>query len=226
MSSSSATRLPGVVRGRLAASRPVHVRSGCPGGVARRGIRTESTSSTTPRSPTNEGRGKVVLAAVLTASFGALGTYLALHPSAEAPRTSRIDLAIQALKQAFNDESRISIDKDDLHNRGYSAWSYHPAAPPAVVVWPTSVEECVAIVRIATQYGCAIVPFGGGTSLENHFSALPPEQAKREGLPLRPTISVDFELMSDVLDFHEDDGDIVVQPGLKWEDLNQWLSDT
>ncbi|CAD6896013.1 unnamed protein product [Tilletia controversa] len=138
---------------------------------------------------------------------------------------SDLDGAINALQKAFDDPSRISKDKDDLYNRGFSAWSYHPAALPSVVVWPTSVEECVAIVKIATKFGCAIVPFAGGTSLENHFSALPPDQARREGLPVRPTISVDFELMSSVLEFHEDDGDVVVQPGLKWEELNQWLSD-
>ncbi|KAE8253751.1 hypothetical protein A4X13_0g3672 [Tilletia indica] len=141
------------------------------------------------------------------------------------PKESNLDGAIKALEKAFGDPSRISTDKDDLHNRGFSSWSYHPAALPSVVVWPTSVDECVALVKIATEFGCAIVPFAGGTSLENHFSALPDEQARREGIPVRPTISVDFELMSEVLEFHEEDGDVVVQPGLKWEELNQWLSD-
>ncbi|KAK0546927.1 D-lactate ferricytochrome c oxidoreductase [Tilletia horrida] len=136
---------------------------------------------------------------------------------------SDLNGAIAALHSAINDADRISTDVDDLHNRGFSAWSYHPAAPPSVVVWPRSVDECVQIVRIASRYGCAIVPFAGGTSLENHFSALPPEQARREGITVKPTISVDFELMSDVLDFHEEDGDVQVQPGLKWEDLNEWL---
>ncbi|KAK0526368.1 D-lactate ferricytochrome c oxidoreductase [Tilletia horrida] len=148
------------------------------------------------------------------------------NPKPKPESESDLDGALRALHDAFGgDAARISTDKDDLHHRGYSAWTYHPAALPSVVVWPQSVEECVRIVRIAAEYGCAIVPFAGGTSLESHFAALPPEQAEREGIPVKPTISVDFELMSDVLEFHPEDGDVVVQPGLKWEALNEWLAE-
>ena len=41
-----------------------------------------------------------------------------------------------------------------------------------MVVWPRSVEEAAAIVRIAAEHRLPLVPFGAGTSLEGHVAAL------------------------------------------------------
>ena len=43
---------------------------------------------------------------------------------------------------------------------------------PSVVVFPTSTEDVVKIVKIAVKYRMPVVPFSGGTSLEGHYLAV------------------------------------------------------
>ena len=60
-----------------------------------------------------------------------------------------------------------------------------------------------------------MVPFSGGSSLEANFSA-----------PLGG-FSIDFSVhMDQILTLHEEDMDVVVQPGLQWMDLNDKLAHT
>lgn len=58
-----------------------------------------------------------------------------------------------------------------------------------------------------------LIPFSGGTSLEGHFVA-----------PFAG-ISLDLSRMDSILAVHPDDGDIVVQSGARWEDINAHLSE-
>lgn len=44
--------------------------------------------------------------------------------------------------------------------------------PPEAVAFPVSTEEVSKVVQLCAKYGVAIVPFGSGTSLEGHISAL------------------------------------------------------
>ena len=41
-----------------------------------------------------------------------------------------------------------------------------------MVVFPTSTEDVVKIVKIAVKYRMPVVPFSGGTSLEGHYLAV------------------------------------------------------
>lgn len=68
------------------------------------------------------------------------------------------------------------------------------------------------IVRISSKYRIPIIPYSGGSSLEGNFSA-----------PFGG-ISVDFAYMDKIIQFNKDDMDIVVQPSLGWQDLNEQLS--
>ncbi|KAK4684466.1 D-lactate dehydrogenase (cytochrome), partial [Tremellales sp. Uapishka_1] len=120
--------------------------------------------------------------------------------------------AIALLKHVIKDADRISTDESDLETHGVSDWSYHEAKMPTVVVWATSTEEVQSIVKIATKYKVPITPFSGGTSLEGHFSS-----------PYGG-ISLDVSLMDSILRVSEADGDVTVQPGVKWEDLNAYLA--
>lgn len=54
-------------------------------------------------------------------------------------------------------------------------------------------------------------PFGGGSSLEGHISA-----------PFRGA-SIDFSFMDQIIQMHDENMDVVVQPGLCWTDLNHEL---
>jgi hypothetical protein len=57
-----------------------------------------------------------------------------------------------------------------------------------------------------------IIPYSGGSSLEGNFSA-----------PFGG-ISVDFAYMDNIIQFNKEDMDIVVQPSIGWQDLNEQLS--
>lgn len=57
-----------------------------------------------------------------------------------------------------------------------------------------------------------IIPYSGGSSLEGNFSA-----------PFGG-ISVDFAYMDKIVQFNKDDMDVVVQPSIGWQDLNEQLA--
>ncbi|GAB1211289.1 hypothetical protein ATERTT37_000402 [Aspergillus terreus] len=59
-----------------------------------------------------------------------------------------------------------------------------------------------------------MVPFSGGSSLEANFSA------PYGGM------TIDFALMNNILELHEDDMDVVVQPSIQWMDLNEKIKDS
>ncbi|MEL7026385.1 MAG: FAD-linked oxidase C-terminal domain-containing protein [Pseudomonadota bacterium] len=86
--------------------------------------------------------------------------------------------------------------------------------PPDGVVFASSTEEVSDIVRIASDHGVPIIPFGTGTSLEGHVNA-----------PFGG-ISVDVSRMTEILEVHAEDLDCVVQPGVTRKMLNAYLRDT
>lgn len=57
-----------------------------------------------------------------------------------------------------------------------------------------------------------VTAYSGGTSLEGHFA------------PTRGGVCVDFRRMDQILKLHKDDLDVVVQPAVGWEDLNEELA--
>lgn len=71
-----------------------------------------------------------------------------------------------------------------------------------MVVWPRSVEEGAAIVRVAIEHRLPVVPFGAGTSLEGHIAAL------------AGGISVDMREMDAIARLSLDDLDVLVQAGV------------
>lgn len=117
------------------------------------------------------------------------------------------------MRSALGDEDLISTDPEDLRAHGYSEWSStNPDGLPVAVAYPRSTEEVSKIARICYKYSIPIIPYSGGSSLEGHFSA--PHGG----------ISVDFAYMDKIVQFNKDDMDIVVQPSLGWQDLNEQLA--
>ncbi|KAH9867745.1 hypothetical protein IAQ61_008340, partial [Plenodomus lingam] len=109
----------------------------------------------------------------------------------------------------------ISLDKHDLESHSGSSWSSHPSAPrdvPFCVVKPGDTNEVSAIMKICHERKIPVTPYSGGTSLEGHFAAT------------RGGVCIDFSRMDKIVQLHKDDLDVVVQPAVGWEHLNDELA--
>ncbi len=87
-------------------------------------------------------------------------------------------------------------------------------APPDAVVYAESRDDVIDAVRICAVHDAPIVPFGAGTSLEDHLNAL------------HGGVSLDCARMDKVLAVHAEDLDCVVEPGVTRKALNEHLRDT
>ncbi|WP_299934346.1 FAD-linked oxidase C-terminal domain-containing protein [uncultured Pelagimonas sp.] len=108
---------------------------------------------------------------------------------------------------------RLSLSKSDLEAHGRSE-SHFPTTPPDGVVFPLNTEETQKIVSICATHGVPVIGWGAGTSLEGH------------GLAIRGGICVDFSRMNRILRINAADMDVVVQPGVTRESLNEELRAT
>lgn len=113
-------------------------------------------------------------------------------------------------------EDNVTRTKEVLDAHSDTYWNSHHAKPderPGIVCFPASTEDVSKIAKICHKYRVPIVPFAGGTSLEGHFT------------PIYGGISIDFSRMNQILALHKEDLDIVVQPAVNWEELNEYLAD-
>ncbi|EAQ93690.1 hypothetical protein CHGG_01925 [Chaetomium globosum CBS 148.51] len=88
-----------------------------------------------------------------------------------------------------------------------------PAHKPFCVVYPSTTEQVARLMKICHVRRIPVVGYSGGTSLEGHYT------------PTRGGICVDFSRMDKVLALHKEDLDVVVQPGVGWEALNEQLAE-
>ncbi|KAL2017038.1 hypothetical protein VTK56DRAFT_2650 [Thermocarpiscus australiensis] len=143
------------------------------------------------------------------------GTVL-LDSAFPAPRYAsmrEMEQALEEIRREIGGEDIISTDPDDLHAHGYSEWSStNPEGLPVAVAYPRSTEQVSTIARICHKYRVPIIPYSGGSSLEGNFSA-----------PFGG-ISVDFAFMDKIVQFNKEDMDVVVQPSIGWQDLNEQLA--
>lgn len=63
--------------------------------------------------------------------------------------------------------------------------------------------------KVCHQRVIPVTPYSGGTSLEGHFA------------PTRGGVCIDFRRMDKILQLHKRDLDVVVQPAVGWEELNE-----
>lgn len=112
-------------------------------------------------------------------------------------------------------EDNVSTKESDLQYHSGSDWSSYNTKDterPFMIIRPSTTEEVSRIVKICHERIIPITAYAGGTSLEGHFS------------PTRRGVCIDFSRMDKVLALHKDDLDIVVQPGVGWELLNEELA--
>ncbi|KAF2115125.1 hypothetical protein BDV96DRAFT_613072 [Lophiotrema nucula] len=108
----------------------------------------------------------------------------------------------------------ISLERSELESHSGSSWSSHPSQPgdvPFAVVKPANTVEVSAIMKICHERRIPVTAYSGGTSLEGHFAAT------------RGGICIDFSRMDQILKLNKEDLDVIVQPAVGWEHLNEEL---
>ncbi|TVY18984.1 Mitochondrial D-lactate dehydrogenase [cytochrome] [Lachnellula arida] len=162
----------------------------------------------------------------------ALGAYYAGTRSTPAPSTastlplastiapkynisgSNMEAAWADFVEVVGKENVSTLETDITHHAG-SEWSTHihkESERSFMVVYPSSTEEVSAIMKICHKRLIPVTGYSGGTSLEGHFA------------PTRGGICIDFGKMGKVLRLHKEDMDVVVQPAVGWQELNEELA--
>ncbi|KAL6880182.1 hypothetical protein ACP4OV_011747 [Aristida adscensionis] len=120
--------------------------------------------------------------------------------------------------QEFVDElasflgENLTVDYEERSFHGTPQNSFHKAVNvPDVVVFPSSQDEVQKIVMTCNKYQVPIVPYGGATSIEGH--TLAPHGG----------VCIDLSLMKKIKSLHVEDMDVVVEPGIGWIELNEYL---
>lgn len=110
-------------------------------------------------------------------------------------------------------EDNVTLDEDELEQRGKEQSGYATPANPQVIVFPESTAHVSEVMKIAHRAGIPVVPYAAGTSLEGHTVAP------------RGGICIDTKNMARVLSVNVEDMDVVVQPGVGWMELNDHCSE-
>ncbi|XP_058105736.1 D-lactate dehydrogenase [cytochrome], mitochondrial isoform X1 [Magnolia sinica] len=117
---------------------------------------------------------------------------------------------INELKSIYKGD--MTLDYEERYFHGKPQNSFHKAVNiPDVVVFPRSQEEVSKIVRSCNKYKVPIIPYGGATSIEGH--TLSPHGG----------VCIDMSSMKNVKSLHVEDMDVVVEPGIGWVELNEYL---
>jgi len=125
--------------------------------------------------------------------------------------SAAVPLADRVFEQlaAIVGSDRITRDADDLQRLGRDWTRAFPPAPSAVV-FPRSIEQVQAIVRLANAEGFGLVPSGGRSGLSGGAVATNGE------------VVVAFDYMNQVLAFNAIDRTVQVQAGVITEQLQQF----
>lgn len=109
-------------------------------------------------------------------------------------------------------QDNITMDYEERYFHGTPQNSFHKAVNvPDVVVYPRSSEEVSKIVKSCNDHKVPIVPYGGATSIEGH--TLSPNGG----------VCIDMTQMNHVKSLNIEDMDVVVEPGIGWMELNEYL---
>ncbi|MBM4431739.1 MAG: FAD-binding oxidoreductase [Chloroflexi bacterium] len=106
---------------------------------------------------------------------------------------------------------RVSTRQADLDAHAQDE-SFHEPHPPEVVVWPQNAQEISAILKHANERRIPVTPWSGGSSLEGN------------PIPVKGGILLSVFKMNEVLEIREQDLQVVVQPGIIYDELNKRLA--
>ena len=106
----------------------------------------------------------------------------------------------------------VTSDYETLRAHSSTIWS--PAPPSqtfALIVLPRSTREASEIMKICSRRMIPCNGYCGGTSFAGALTAT------------RGGICIDFNRMQKIVAIHSEDMDVVVQPGIGWQELNAVL---
>lgn len=112
-------------------------------------------------------------------------------------------------------KENVSTTAGDLESHAGSDWSSYSLKEnekPFLIVYPSTTEEVSKIMKVCHTRVIPVTPYSGGTSLEGHFA------------PTRGGVCIDFRRMDRILQLNKSDLDVVVQPAVGWEELNEELT--
>ncbi|KAF5866816.1 D-lactate ferricytochrome c oxidoreductase [Aspergillus alliaceus] len=112
-------------------------------------------------------------------------------------------------------KENVSTENGDLEMHSGSDWSSYTrkeSEKPFLILYPSTTEDVSRIMKVCHRRVIPVTPYSGGTSLEGHFA------------PTRGGVCIDFRRMDRILALHKEDLDVVVQPALGWEELNERIS--
>lgn len=126
-----------------------------------------------------------------------------------------MSLTQQALEDALAaivGPDRVKTDDASRQQFGRD-WTRFYDPSPAAIVFPGSVEEVQRVVRFANENQVALVPSGGRTGLSGGAVATQGE------------VVVAFDRMNRILDFNPVDRQVICEPGVITEQLQQFAAD-
>ena len=113
---------------------------------------------------------------------------------------------VDSLKARFAERCSTALVVREQHGRDESAFA--PVPPPSAVVFAESTHDVSDAVRLASEYSVPVIPFGIGSSLEEHL------------LAVQGGISIDVSRMNQMLSINAEDLTVTVQPGVTRNQLN------
>jgi len=122
-----------------------------------------------------------------------------------------VEAAIAGIRGLVGDRLTTSSSVREHHG---TDTSWHRPHPPDAVAFARSTEEVSRIVAICAAHRVPVIPYGAGSSVEGHVSAV------------AGGISIDLGEMNRILEVHAADLDATVEAGVTRKQLNQHLRDT
>ena len=116
-----------------------------------------------------------------------------------------------ALKQRFGEQLSTS---EAVRSHHCHTTTRIPQQWPDAVVFPKNTQEVSEAVRICYENDCPVIAFGIGSSLEGHVNA-----------PYGG-VCIDMNSLNKIIEVNNEDLDVVIQPGVTREALNEYLRDT
>ncbi|KAM9352165.1 putative D-lactate dehydrogenase, mitochondrial [Symphorus nematophorus] len=127
-------------------------------------------------------------------------------------RSAVLDGVLSAFRSICGEDS-VSLSEAVREQHGKDE-SVHRCCPPDVVLFPRCVEEVSALAKVCHNHHLPIIPFGTGTGLEGGVGAV------------KGGVCFSLRNMDQVLDLHQEDFDVTVEPGVTRKALNAYLRDT